>query len=202
MCISIGARQRKKNWLTKFVLKEEGEKRKESKSRRERTTTWERKDKMVYLWRSSSTGTLTFLCTFFCSLRFVTLISYNWLKPRDIDYGTGKIILFMNTTKKKETCLRYKASSSSLTFMVSGRDVVVVVAVVFVCVVVAINILVLWHRGFRRRKRVSRDREGAVRRGDAMAPLQEVIRGPTSHVRFSAARRRIELKEWIFQRVV
>jgi len=47
--------------------------------------------------------------------------------------------------KKKETSLRYKASSS-LTFMVSGRDVaivvvVVVVAVVFVCVVVAINIL-------------------------------------------------------------
>ena len=48
--------------------------------------------------------------------------------------------------KKKETSLRYKASSS-LTFMVSGRDVaivvvvVVVVAVFFVCVVVAINIL-------------------------------------------------------------
>jgi len=100
---------------------------------------------MVYLWRSSTTGTLTFLCTFlFCSLRFITLISYSWLKPKDIDYGTGESILF-RTRKKKETSLRYKASSS-LTFMVSGRDVaivvvVVVVAVVFVCVVVAINIL-------------------------------------------------------------
>jgi len=52
---------------------------------------------------------------------------------------------FYSGREKKETSLRYKASSS-LTFMVSGRDVaivvvVVVVAVVFVCVVVAINIL-------------------------------------------------------------